>query len=160
MNADGAEQAAVDQETPWRQPSAEQRRDILASAKTIAVVGASDNPSRASFGVIRYLLAAADYRLLLVNPRLTEMLGMPVYPALSALGVVPDIVDVFRRRDDLPQVLDECIAVGARTLWLQLGLDDVDIARRAQRSGITVVMDRCLKIDHAEFFRGQPADRS
>jgi len=118
------------------------------------MVGASANPARASFFVATYLLASSDYDVYFVNPRATEIFGRPVYPSLSALPVVPDLVDVFRRHDDLPQVLEETLAVGARTLWLQLGSWHEEVARAAEAAGLDVVMDRCLKIEHARFHGG------
>jgi predicted CoA-binding protein len=89
-----------------------------------------------------------------VNPRETEILGQPVYPSLDALPVVPDLVDVFRRHDDLPTVLDETLAVGAQALWLQLGSWHEEVAERGEAAGLTVVMDRCVKIEHARFHGG------
>lgn len=138
----------------WTGPSALDRQAILRRTRTVAVLGASDNPSRASYFVATYLLASTDYRVWFVNPRVEQILGEPVYPSLDALPGVPDLVDVFRRPPDLPQVLDETLAVGSPTLWLQLGLWDEDVARRAQTAGLTVVMDRCLKIEHARFHGG------
>ena len=138
----------------WEGPSARERQAILARTTTVAIVGASDNPSRASYFVATYLLSTSPYEIWFVNPRATEILGRPVYPSLEALPVVPDLVDVFRRHDDLPTVLDETLAVGARTLWLQLGSWHEDVARRAQSAGLDVVMDRCVKIEHARFHGG------
>ena len=114
------------------------------------------NPARASNFVATYLLASTDYQVYFVNPNATQILGRPVYPTLAALPVVPDLVDVFRRRPDLPAVLDEVLALpaGVRTLWLQFGLFDVDVARRAEAAGLEVVMDRCLKVEHARFHGG------
>ena len=116
--------------------------------------GASDNPARASFFVATYLLSSTDYDVYFVNPRATEILGRPVYPSLADLPVVPDLVDVFRRHDDLPGVLEETLAVGARTLWLQLGSWHEEVARTGEAAGLDVVMDRCLKIEHARFYGG------
>ncbi|SCX40276.1 hypothetical protein SAMN03159343_0925 [Klenkia marina] len=135
-------------------PTAGQRQEILDRTRTVAVVGASDNPSRASYFVATYLLASTDYEVWFVNPRVSEILGRPVYPSLDALPGVPDLVDVFRKPADLPGVLDETIAVGARTFWLQLGLSDGALAERALGAGLDVVMDRCLKIEHARFHGG------
>jgi len=89
-----------------------------------------------------------------VNPRETEILGQPVYPSLSALPVQPDIVDVFRRHDDLPGVAQEAIDSGAKTLWLQLGSWNEEAAALAEEAGLSVVMDRCIKIEHARFHGG------
>lgn len=142
----------------WSGPSALQRLGILRRARTIAVVGASDNPARASYFVSTYLLASTNYDVWFVNPRLAadggEILGRPVYASLAALPGVPDVVDIFRRQADLPSVLDETLAVGAPVFWAQLGLWDEDTARRGEAVGVTVVMDRCLKIEHARFHGG------
>ena len=89
-----------------------------------------------------------------MNPRETEILGQPVYATLSDLPVVPDIVDVFRRHDDLPGVAQEAIDAGAQTLWLQLGSWNEDAAAIAEGAGLSVVMDLCIKIEHARFHGG------
>jgi predicted CoA-binding protein len=138
----------------WTGPSARERKRLLDGTRTVAVVGASDNPARASFFVATYLLATTPYEVWFVNPRVPEILGRPVYPSLADLPGTPDLVDVFRRPADLPQVLDETLAAGAGTLWLQLGLWDEDVARKAEDAGLAVVMDRCLKIEHARFHGG------
>ena len=138
----------------WTGPSARERKAVLDRTRTVAVVGASDNPARASFFVATYLLSTTPYEVWFVNPRVPEILGRPVYPSLDALPGRPDLVDVFRRPADLPGVLDETLAVGTDTFWLQLGLWDEDVARTAEDAGLTVVMDRCLKIEHARFHGG------
>lgn len=138
----------------WVGPTAPERLALLRRTRSIAIVGASNNPSRASYFVTTYLLSSSPYDLYLVNPRETEILGQPVYPSLDALPVVPDLVDVFRRHDDLPGVLDETLAVGAPALWLQLGSWHEEVARRGEAAGLTVVMDRCVKIEHARFHGG------
>lgn len=122
---------------------------ILRETRTVAIVGASANPSRASYEVWTYLRSRSDYELYLVNPTISEVEGTPVYPSLADLPVVPDLVDVFRRHEYLPSVLDDTIKVGAKTLWLQLGLWHEQVARDAEAAGLQVVMDRCLKVDHA-----------
>ncbi len=149
--------AAVPDPAPgrtWQGPSAPERLALLRRTRSIAIVGASRNPARASFFVTTYLLSSTPYDVYLVNPRETEILGQPVYPSLDALPVVPDLVDVFRRHDDLPTVLDETLAVGAPAIWLQLGSWHEDVARRGEAAGLTVVMDRCVKIEHARFHGG------
>ena len=140
----------------WENPSAVRRRQILRATRSVAVVGASPNPARASNFVTTYLLASTGYDVHLVNPNATEILGRPVHATLADLPVVPDLVDVFRRPADLPGVLDEVLALGGgvSTLWLQFGLYDEDLARRAEAGGLEVVMDRCLKIEHARFHGG------
>ena len=139
----------------WTPPSAQERQAILRRTRSVAMVGASPNPARASNFVATYLLGSTDYDVYLVNPNATEILGRPVHPTLADLPVVPDLVDVFRRPADLPAVLDEVLALdGVRTLWFQFGLFDEDVARRAEAAGLEVVMDRCLKIEHARFHGG------
>jgi len=124
-------------------------RRILTETRSVAIVGVSANAARPSHGVFRYLRAHTPYRLFLVNPTIDELDGLPVYPTLADLPEPPDLVDVFRRREELPAVAAEAIAAGARTLWLQQGLWDEQVARDAEAAGLTVVMDRCLKVDHA-----------
>ncbi|KPN18126.1 MULTISPECIES: CoA-binding protein [Arthrobacter] len=138
----------------WAGPSAPERLALLRSAKSIAIVGASDKPSRASYFVATYLLSSSPYKVYFVNPVAKEILGQPVYASLADLPETPDIVDVFRRHDDLPTVLEEAKAVGAKTLWLQLGSWHEDVARDAEAAGMNVVMDRCVKIEHARFHGG------
>lgn len=138
----------------WVGPSAAERLRLMRRTRTVAMVGASDNPARASYFVATYLLSSSDFKVWFVNPRVDSILGRPVYRSLADLPGTPDLVDVFRRPEDLPGVLDETLAVGASTFWLQLGLWDDDVARRAEASGLDVVMDRCLKIEHARFHGG------
>ncbi len=139
----------------WAPPGALERKRILDEAKSIAIVGASKNPSRASNFVATYLMSSsADYRVYLLNPRESEILGQQVYPDRGALPEVPDIVDVFRRSDDLPAVADEAIAAGSKVFWAQLGLWSPDAGIAASEAGLEVVMDRCLKIEHARFAGG------
>lgn len=145
---------AVHPERTWPGPSQQERFGLLRRAKSIAIVGASNNPARASYFVTTYLLSSTSYDVYLVNPRETEILGQPVYASLSDLPVVPDIVDVFRRHDDLPGVAQEAIEAGAQTLWLQLGSWNEDAAAVAEAAGMSVVMDRCIKIEHARFHGG------
>jgi predicted CoA-binding protein len=122
---------------------------LLRRTTTIAIVGVSSNPSRA------YLRAdAPEFTVWYVNPRETEILGQPVFGSLSDLPERPDMVDVFRRTDDLPGVTDEAIAVGATSLWFQLGLRHDDAAARAEAAGLAVVQDKCLKIEHARYAGG------
>lgn len=139
----------------WSPPTAQQRRAILRRSKSVAMVGASSNPARASNFVATYLLSSStDYDVYFVNPRETEIYGRPVYDSLEDLPVTPDIVDVFRRSEDLPEAADAAIAAGARTFWAQLGLWSPEAVRRAAAAGLDVVMNRCLKIEHARFAGG------
>jgi uncharacterized protein len=125
---------------------------ILRESRTVAIVGASANPARASHEVWTYLRSRSDYELYLVNPTISEVDGTPVYPSLDEVPVVPDLVDVFRRHEHLPSVLDDTLAVGAQTLWLQSGLWHEQVARDGAAAGLEVVMDRCLKVEHARLF--------
>ena len=138
----------------WTPPSALERLAILRNAQTVAIVGASDNPSRASYFVGTYLLSSSPYTVWFVNPRAETILGHRAYASLAELPEPPDIVDVFRKPSDLPEVLDEAVAARAKTLWLQLGISDDAIAEEATEAGMDVVMNRCLKIEHARFHGG------
>lgn len=138
----------------WSSPGAQERFAMLRAAQSIAIVGASDNPARASYFVASYLLGSSPYDVYFVNPRATTILGRPAYASLADLPVVPDIVDVFRRDEDLPGVAQEAVDVGARVLWLQLGSWNEDAAAIAEAAGLGVVMDRCVKIEHARFHGG------
>lgn len=139
----------------WENPSAGERQRILRETRTLAMVGASPNPARASNFVATYLLSSSSYEVWFVNPNATEILGRPVYPSLKDLPGVPDLVDVFRRMEDVPAVLDEVLELdGVRTFWLQFGLYDEAVAERGEAAGLTVVMDRCVKVEHARFHGG------
>lgn len=139
---------------PWIAPSARERLEILQKARSIAIVGASNNSARASYFVGTYLLSSTDYTVWFVNPRESEILGHPAYASLAELPTSPDIVDVFRKPSDLPEVLDDALACSASTLWLQLGIEDPNIAESAHKAGLNVVMNRCIKIEHARFHGG------
>jgi uncharacterized protein len=138
----------------WVGPSAQERLAILRKAKSIAIVGASPNSARSSYFVGTYLLQSSDYRVYFVNPNADVILGHKAYPDLASLPEVPDIVDVFRKGSDIPQVMDEVIAAGAKTVWVQLGIWNQDAAIYGESKGLTVVMDRCLKVEHARFHGG------
>ncbi len=138
----------------WVGPSAKERLGILRRARSVAIVGASPNPARSSYFVGTYLQQSSDYRVYFVNPNATEILGQPAYPDLASLPEVPDIVDVFRKASDIPSVMDDAIAVGAPTVWVQLGIWNEEAARYGESKGLTVVMDRCIKVEHARFHGG------
>jgi len=138
----------------WVGPTAKERLGILRAAKTIAIVGASPNPARSSYFVGTYLLQSSDYDVYFVNPNADEILGRKAYPDLASLPVVPDIVDVFRKASDIQSVMDDALAVGAKTVWVQLGIWNQDAAIYGESKGLTVVMDRCLKVEHARFHGG------
>jgi predicted CoA-binding protein len=138
----------------WVGPSAKDRLAILQKAKTVAIVGASPNPARSSFFVATYLQQSSDYELFFVNPNADEILGQKVYKSLADLPVVPDIVDVFRKGSDIPSVIDDVVAIGAKTIWVQLGIWNEEAAIYGESKGLTVVMDRCIKVEHARFHGG------
>jgi predicted CoA-binding protein len=138
----------------WVGPNAKQRLRILRNAKSIAIVGASPNAARASYFVGTYLQQSSPYRVYFVNPMAETILGEKAYPDLASLPEVPDIVDVFRKGSDIPDVVDEVVAVGAKTVWVQLGIWNQDAAIYGESKGLTVVMDRCIKIEHARFNGG------
>ncbi|UCR88921.1 CoA-binding protein [Mycetocola spongiae] len=141
-------------ERTWVGPDARERLRIIQSARSVAIVGASPNPARSSYFVGTYLQQSTNLRVYFVNPRADVILGEKAYPDLASLPEVPDIVDVFRKPSDIPSVVDDAVAVGAKVLWLQLGIWNEEAARDAEARGLTVVMDRCLKIEHARFHGG------
>lgn len=138
----------------WVGPDAKARLKILREAKSIAIVGMSPNPARSSYFVGTYLLQSTDYRVYFVNPHAKEILGQKVYPDLASLPEVPDIVDVFRKASDIPEVMEDVLAIGAPAIWVQLGIYNEEAARYGEEKGLTVVMDRCLKVEHARFHGG------
>jgi predicted CoA-binding protein len=135
-------------------PSAMERLQYMQGAKNVAMVGASDDQSRASYFVATYLLSATHFNIFFVNPRLETILGHKVYKSLADIEEPIDIVDVFRKPADIPGVLDEAIAIRAKTFWMQLGITDDVSAERGVAAGLNVVQDRCLKIEHARFAGG------
>lgn len=140
----------------WTPPSARERWEIIRRTKSVAMVGASPNPARPSYFVATYLLSSSCSfdDIWFVHPTADEILGRPVYKSLADLPGPPDLVDVFRKPSDLPEVADEAIAAGAKTLWFQLGLWDEAVAQHAHDAGLDVVMNRCLKIEHARWAGG------
>jgi len=128
-------------------------RRILQPGCVIAVVGLSANPDRPSYRVARYLIEHG-YTVIPVNPVCREALGQKCYAALRDIPQRVDIVDCFRRAEDIPPLADDAIAIGARVLWMQLGVVNPEAARKAEAAGLEVVMDRCVKIEHARLFGG------
>ena len=142
----------------WVGPSAPERLNILRNTRNIAIVGMSDKISRASYFVATYLQSASPYKLYFVNPILAAkgklVLGQPVYPSLQDLPEVPDLVEIFRRNEDLPGVVQEAVDLGAKTVWMQLGSWNEEAAAIGEAAGLNVVMDKCVKIEHARFHGG------
>lgn len=130
--------------------SPEDIADLLQNARTIAMVGASDNPDRASFGVMKFL-QDQGYRVIPVNPRITgeHVHGEYVWRELSQIGEPIDIVDIFRKSEAVGPIVDQAIEVGAKAVWMQLGVEDADAAARAEAAGLKVVMNHCPKIEFA-----------
>ncbi len=130
-----------------------ERLGLLRTARTIALVGVSANPIRSSNFVAAYLIRTR-FRTYPVNPAYDEVLGVTCFPSLRDLPEVPDIVDIFRRPEAIPGVVEEAIELGAKAVWFQLGLRHDEAARRAMDAGLQVVQDRCLKIEHARWHGG------
>jgi len=130
-------------------PSPESICRLLREVHTIAVVGLSPNQARPSFRVAQ-AMQGFGYRILPVRPLVSEVLGEKAYPDLESLPELPDIVDVFRAPEHVPAIVESCIRLGIRNLWLQDGVVHEAAALRAQQAGITVVMDRCMLRDHKQ----------
>ena len=140
-------------------PSDQELKQLLTEATTIAMVGASSNPEKASYGIMQKL-QRAGYRVIPVNPRETEILGEPSYPSLLDVPERIDIVDVFRRAEDTPEIADEAVTIGARALWLQSGITSEDAAARAAKGGLIVVMDTCIGATHSLLRIPKKTDKS
>lgn len=128
-------------------------RRILGDNRSIAVVGLSPKWHRPSFFAAKYLLDHG-YRVMPVNPGQEAILGQRCYPSLSAIDQPVDVVDIFRRSEQVPPIVDEAIAIGAKVVWMQIGVIHEAAAARARDAGLEVVMDRCMKIEYARFFGG------
>ena len=129
------------------------RLRILRENRTIAMVGLSSNPFRPSHFAAIYMLAEG-YNVIPVNPREQEILGRRCYPSLRDIPEPVDLVDIFRDPSAVPPIVEEAIAIGAKVVWMQLGVINEAAARRAREAGLEVVMDACVKIEHARFFGG------
>jgi len=131
----------------------QQLRDIYARTRTIAVVGASADPSKPSYQIPHYL-QQQGYRIIPVNPRGGEILGERAFRTLGEIDVPVDVVDVFRPAAEAPEIARQAIAIGAKALWLQLGIASEEARRLAESAGLTVVMNRCMGATHREFGLG------
>lgn len=125
---------------------AEMRR-LLEDTRTIAVVGLSDKPERPSYGVARYLIAQG-YRVIPVNPTVDEVLGLKSYTDLRSIPEPVDVVDIFRRSEHVPPLVAQAIEIGAKAVWMQLGVMHAEAAAQAEAAGLAVVMNRCMAIEH------------
>jgi predicted CoA-binding protein len=135
--------------TPYQDPQTIQR--ILYNAKTIAVVGLSANPLRASY-FVGFYLKRHGYRIVPVNPRETEILGEKSYRSLKEVPIPVDVVNVFRAPSAVPELAHDAVAIGASNLWTQFTVVSPEGARIAEEGGVSVVMDRCIKVEHARYF--------
>ena len=130
----------------WQDPAVIER--VTKQARTVAVIGVSPNPTRPSHGVAAYL-HRSGLRVYPVNPAITELFGLTAYPSLTDIPEPVDIVDVFRRPEYVIPIAEQAVAAGAGALWLQLGVINVAAAEIAEASGLDVVMDKCLRVEHA-----------
>jgi len=134
------------------QPSDQQIKELLQKARTIAVVGLSSSRLRASYGVAQYM-QSAGYRVIPVNPNEQQVLGEKAYPRLEDVPEKIDLVDVFRRSEFVPEIVDAAIRIGARAIWMQEGVADEAAAQRARAAGLFVVMDTCILKEHRRLLR-------
>jgi uncharacterized protein len=134
-----------------------ERYALLNRSKTVAVVGASNNPMRPSYTVFSYLRTQHRFDLGAINPTISDIDGIPAYPSLTAYAQAngaPDIVDVFRKPSELVPLVEEAIAVGAKAIWFQYGVINDDAIKLADAAGLDVVVDRCMKVETARFNGG------
>ena len=130
-----------------------QLRHILKNSHTIAIVGLSADWWRPSYFAAKYM-QEHGYRIIPVNPKYTEVLGEKCYPNLESIPEAVDIVDVFRKSEDCAPIAKQAVAIGAKTLWLQLGVENAEAQQIAEAAGLAVVMNRCVKIEYARLFGG------
>ena len=137
----------------WSAQTPEEIKAILKQSKNVAIVGISNKEDRASFQVAKYLKENAHFNLYFVNPVIDEVLGQKTYASLADISDHIDRVDVFRKAEDCPSVLEKAMAIKASTIWLQLGISNADVAEKGTAAGMQVVMDRCIKIDYEALIR-------
>jgi predicted CoA-binding protein len=134
-----------------------ERRETLARVRTIAVVGASANPLRPSYTVFSYLRTQSDYDVTPINPTIEQIDGIRAFASLQAYGQergAPDLIDVFRKPSELIGIVREAIAIGAPAIWFQYGVINAEAIALAEQAGLSVVVDRCVKVEHARFSGG------
>lgn len=137
----------------FQNPDREQIKEILCGSDTIAVVGLSDNPERVSY-MVSEAMQAKGYTIIPVNPNADTILGQKSYAKLSDIPVPVDIVNVFRRSEHTPPVAEEAVSIGAKTLWLQLGILNEEAGKIAASGGLNVIMDRCIKVEDSILLPG------
>ena len=133
----------------WTAPTNAEVKNLLQESKNVAIVGISNKEDRASYQVAKWLQENSNFTLFFVNPVIDEVLGQKTYPSLVDIPEQIDIVNVFRKAEDCPSVLEKAIAVGAKSIWLQLGINSGEVSAKGISAGMKVVMDRCIKIDYA-----------
>ena len=133
----------------WTAPTNAEVKTLLQESKNVAIVGISNKEDRASYQVARWLQEHSHFTLFFVNPVIDEVLGQKTYPSLADIPEQIDIVDVFRKAEDCPPVLEKAKAIGAKSIWLQLGISNDEVATNGAAAGMQVVMDRCIKVDYA-----------
>lgn len=148
MSVSGAGERIPSDQMPFTNPSDADIRRLLTDTRTIALVGASSNPDRPSHGIMRKLLSVG-YHVIPVTPRDAEVLGQKAYKTLSDIPEPVDIVNLFRRAEDTPPLAEEAVRIGAKALWLQLGIANDAAAATASAAGLTVVMDLCIGTAHS-----------
>jgi hypothetical protein len=135
--------------------SEKEMKEILLSAKTVASVGLSSNPAKESFGIVQYL-KDQGYKIIPVNPTSTEIMGEKAYPDLSSIPDAVEVVQVFRKPEDVPPVVDEAIKIGAKVVWMQEGIVNEEAAQKAREAGLKVVMDACMRAMHRHLIGPKP----
>ena len=135
----------------WHEPDDAEVKEILRTAKTVAIVGISDNPEKASHGVAKWLMENTKYELYFVNPRLESVFGKPVYKTVADIPVAIDIMDLFRKSGDLPINLEDALVAKPKVFWMQLGLRNQEVAEKASAAGMVAIQDRCIKIEAAKY---------
>ena len=133
----------------WTAPTNDEVKTLLQESKTVAIVGISNKEDRASYQVARWLKQNSHFTLYFVNPVIDEVLGEKTYASLADIPVTIDIVDVFRKAEVCTSVLEKAIAIGAKSIWLQLGIVNDEVAKKGSEAEMQVVMDRCIKVDYA-----------
>lgn len=141
------EMDSTQMENPIAKPTLEELRQILTATRTIAVVGLSDKPDRPSHAVAAYL-QRQGYRIIPVNPNLATVLGEKSYPSVRDIPEPVDVVEIFRRAEDVPPIVEDAIVKGAKVVWMQLGIVNETAAIRARAAGVRVVMDNCMEVTH------------
>ncbi len=129
-------------------------KQILQTTRTIASVGVSSNPAKESYDIVNYL-RDQHYRIFPVNPTADTILGEKAYPDLASIPEKIDVVQVFRRPEDVPPVVEQAIQIGAKVVWMQVGVINPEAAERAQAAGLHVVMNRCMRVDHRRLLGGR-----